>query len=85
MELVCSPSRVRGLRLCAACRAWGQMTDSLGEPLLGEPNDFELPPENCAGANYSEVVKSGVWGWADTACASQYIFMCRTAGRCHGC
>jgi hypothetical protein len=43
-----------------------------------EPND-KMPPENCAGANYTEAW-GGAWGWADTNCKVVYPFMCKRAG-----
>ncbi len=64
----------------AACRGWGIMTDEQGAPILGEPNNFDFPPESCAGCNYTESLKTGAWGWADTNCTRQHIVMCRIAG-----
>jgi hypothetical protein len=45
-----------------------------------EPND-KFPPENCAGANYSQAWGSG-WGWADTNCSGVHPFMCKQACGC---
>jgi hypothetical protein len=56
------------------------MQDAEGNAMLGEPNNYEAPPENCAGCNYTEVVRSGAWGWADSNCSRSSIFMCRMSG-----
>jgi hypothetical protein len=56
------------------------MKDESGNAMLGEPNNYEAPPENCAGCNYTETVKSGAWGWADSNCSRSAIFMCRLSG-----
>ncbi len=42
---------------------------------IKEPNNL-MPPELCAGSNYTEFL-NGTWGWADTDCQAPYPFMCK--------
>jgi hypothetical protein len=45
-----------------------------------EPNNYELPPENCGGANYTEAFGNPLaWGWADYSCDQAFTFMCKMA------
>jgi hypothetical protein len=37
-----------------------------------------FPQENCGAANFT-VSYDGVWGWADTRCSNNFIFICRVA------
>jgi hypothetical protein len=64
---------------------WGNYSDPLDvliengtEP---EPNNWVLPPENCAGANYTELgldgASRGPWPWADTNCSQSWPFLCK--------
>jgi hypothetical protein len=43
-----------------------------------EPNNAN-PPEDCAVANFTET-NQGAWGWADTRCNEQYVYMCKVPG-----
>jgi hypothetical protein len=42
---------------------------------VSEP-DNAFPQENCAVANFTEAF-DGVWGWADTRCSNNFIFVCK--------
>jgi hypothetical protein len=42
---------------------------------IKEPNNL-MPPELCAGANYTEYLNS-TWGWADTDCQAAHPYMCK--------
>ena len=54
---------------------WGRYISTGNEP---EPNNFDYPPENCAGANYTESFGNpGAWGWADWGCDQAFTFMCK--------
>jgi hypothetical protein len=48
---------------------------------IKEPNNL-VPPELCAGANYTETL-NGTWGWADTSCDSKAPFICKTLRERH--
>ncbi len=52
-----------------------------GEVQQREPNDAEnLFPNACVGANATAAFGAPVvWGWADTDCRTQYVFMCKNA------
>jgi hypothetical protein len=64
---------------------WGNYSDPLDVMIENgtepEPNNWLLPPENCAGANYTQLgfdgSSSGPWPWADTNCSQSWPFMCK--------
>jgi hypothetical protein len=62
----------------SAYQHWGQVNG-----VTVEPDNREMPPEDCAVANYTEVY-GGAWGWADVNCGRHFISMCKiTSGwRC---
>jgi hypothetical protein len=56
---------------------WGRYISTENEP---EPNNFDFPPESCAGANYTESFGNpSAWGWADWGCDQPFAFMCEVA------
>jgi hypothetical protein len=48
-----------------------------------EPDNM-FPQENCAVGNFTESY-DGVWGWADTRCSNNFIFVCKAARECCCC
>ncbi len=48
-----------------------------------EPNELDnLFPYACGGANATAAFGAPiVWGWADTNCRTEYVFMCKNASR----
>jgi hypothetical protein len=53
---------------------WGYTRLSGGGATLLEPNNL-VPPENCAGGNFSEAY-GGASGWGDTNCSATYPMIC---------
>lgn len=59
---------------------WGRYMPG-NEP---EPNNWDTPPENCAGANFTEAFSNPIaWGWSDYDCNFAATFMCRMASEWH--
>jgi hypothetical protein len=57
---------------------WGTYMP-LGQP---EPNNL-MAPENCAGANATETLPDGAFGWSDEACSIKAQFICKVLRECH--
>ena len=58
-----------------AYQHWGQL-----DGMQVEPNNRELPPEDCVVANVSQAY-GGAWGWADVNCGFSFISICKISGK----